>query len=164
MKNFIYEGYLKLGSNGEEEDILFLQDRDEPVAEELEYKLSNKFCTVRYYICNTKVTLEEAQEYFIRQLYGEIDVLYGMSYSEITGYLWTDEKLNVGGHDLLNELKSYVGKYLILIVDIDEVKEKEKEIKSLWNRARQTLNNFDGISKSLGLSRVELIDELEKIK
>jgi hypothetical protein len=36
--------------------------------------------------------------------------------SEYTGYLWTDEDLMVGGHDLLAELKSHLGKFCHLYV------------------------------------------------
>src|SRR5437868_3327415 len=35
-------------------------------------------------------------------------------YSEITGYLWTDENLMVGGHDLLDELRSHKGSFVHL--------------------------------------------------
>lgn len=160
--SIIYEGFLKLDSNGEEDDILFLEGHDEPVAEELEYKIGNKFATVRYYISDKEVSLEQAQEHFIRQLYGEIDASYSMRYSEYTGYLWTDEDLNVGGHDLLTELKSYIGKYLILIVEIDQQKENEKEIKRKWGLAKSALRNLDDMAKVLGLSREDLIKQLEK--
>jgi hypothetical protein len=32
--------------------------------------------------------------------------------------LWTDEDLNVGGHDLLEEIRSYLGKFIYLEVDV----------------------------------------------
>ena len=43
-----------------------------------------------------------------------LDMQYIHRYSEETGYLWTDEKLEIGGHDILKELYSYIGKYLYL--------------------------------------------------
>lgn len=157
----IYEGFLKLGSNGEEDEILFLEGHSDPIAEELSDRISNKFITVRYYICNKETTLEQAEEYFVRQLYGEFIANYDMCYSEITGYLWTNEDLQVGGHDLLEELKSYVEKYLIMIIEIDEEKEKEKEIKRKWDNARMSLRNVDYWAKELGLTRDELIKQLD---
>ncbi|MNJ80064.1 hypothetical protein D3C77_783070 [compost metagenome] len=49
---------------------------------------------------------------------GFCDVGYGARYSELTGYLWTDEYLKVGGHDIIEELRSYVGKWLILEIEV----------------------------------------------
>ena len=158
----IFNGYLKLGSNGEEDDILFFKGHDYPLAEELCDKIANKFVSIRYYVSNVEITLEQAEEYFIRQLYGEVDAEYEMIYSETTGYLWTNEELKVGGHDLLEEFKSFIGKYLILIAEIDEEKEKEKENKRMWDNAKSTLRNLDYWAKNLQLSRKELIKELDK--
>ena len=44
-------------------------------------------------------------------------------YSDYTGYLWTDENLKIGGHDLLDELKEDCGKWLFLTI---EYKDEEK--------------------------------------
>ena len=120
-EEFIYKGFLKLGSNGEDDEILFLDNSCTPFVEDIFYDIANKFATVRYFISDKKVLLEEAQKLFIEKLYGKISVEYEIHYSETTGYLWTTEELEVGGHDLLEELKSYIGKYLILIVDINEI-------------------------------------------
>lgn len=110
----VHAGFLRIGGNGEGNDILFFES--EPIAEELEY-LHGKIATVKYYISEKEVTLEHAEELFIKSLFGQIEADYCMRYSEITGYLWTDEELNIGGHDLLKELKTFDGKYLILLVD-----------------------------------------------
>lgn len=119
----IYSGFLKLGSNGEEEDVLFLSSK--PLAEALN-DLHHKIATIRYYISDKEVTLEQAQQLFVDSLFGKVDAIYNMHYSDITGYLWTDEELNVGGHNLLNELMTYLGKYLILVADINEIEEEKK--------------------------------------
>lgn len=119
MGELIYSGFLKLGSNGEEDDILFLSSLYDPLAEEFEDSIANRNVKARYYISDKEVTLEEAEQYFVRRLFGEIRVKYSVAYSEITGYLWTNEDIIIGGHDLLEELKSHVGKYLILIIDIE---------------------------------------------
>lgn len=110
----IHSGFLKIGSNGEEDDILFLDS--EPISKELEY-LCRKFVTVRYYISDKEVSIEQAEELLINSLFGIVNSDYGMRYSELTGYLWTDELLMVGGHNLLQELKTFDGKYLILVVE-----------------------------------------------
>ena len=119
-----YTGLLSLHSWGEADDILFLSELTDPVAEELEW-MNGKNVTVRYWITDSKVTRDEAAEDFIRNLIGVAETRLGSRYSEMTGYLWTDEDLKVGGHDLLDELKSNVGKWLILEVE-DNTEEMDK--------------------------------------
>lgn len=116
----IHKGFLKEGYNGEE-DVLMLND--EPVAEVLEY-ISGRFVTIAYYISNVEIDPDEAALLFVQSYYGELNARYEMRYSEVTGYLWTDEDLNVGGHDLLEELRTHIGKYLILKVETHEGAEK----------------------------------------
>lgn len=41
-------------------------------------------------------------------------VRYEHAYSEITGYLWTNEDLIVGGHDLIAELRTYQGQFAVI--------------------------------------------------
>jgi hypothetical protein len=98
----------------------------EPIAEVLDY-ISGEVVTVRYYISDKEATEEELQEDFlINTLYGNLETEYGARYSEYTGYLWTDDELNVGGHDLKEELESYAGKYIFMIIEIDEKVYQEK--------------------------------------
>lgn len=108
-----YQGLLSLHSFGEADDILFLSSVTDPLAQELGW-MRRKQATVRYWITDKPATKEQAQDDFIGTLSGVADGRFGARYSEITGYLWTDEELNVGGHDLIRELKSHVGKWLIL--------------------------------------------------
>lgn len=117
-----FTGWITVEDCGDSDDILFvsdhMDDEVEPFAEMLEF-MHRKNVTVRYWIANEKCSVLQASEDFIATLMGRAEVKYGARYSEITGYLWTDEDLNVGGHDLIAELKSNVGKYLILQVDIN---------------------------------------------
>ena len=121
MEEKTYAGLLSLEQYGEADDILFLSTIDVPFAEELQC-LVDKRITLHYWISAEQMTKQQAQEEFLRALYG---MLYGacdgkfvVHYSEITGYLWTDEELMVGGHDIIQELKSHIGKWLILEVRI----------------------------------------------
>lgn len=115
-------GWITIDDRGDSEDILFVSDNMdddvEPFAEMLEF-MHWKNVTVRYWIANEKCSIEQASEDFIETLMGRAEVKYGAQYSEITGYLWTDEDLKVGGHDLIEELKGNVGKYLIFQVDVN---------------------------------------------
>jgi hypothetical protein len=112
-----YSGLLSLHSYGEADGILFLSSIGGPLAEELEW-MHRKNVTVRYWVTDKQSTKEEAKEAFIHTLCGKADVNFGAKYSEITGYLWTDEELNVGGHSLINRLKSEVGKWVHLEIEV----------------------------------------------
>ena len=116
MNSRTYTGLLSLHIYGEADDILFLSTLLDPLAEELEW-MKGKNVTVRYWITDKQVSKEDAVEGFVGQLMGIADCEFGARYTEVTGYLGTDEELNVGGHDLISELKSAVGKWLILEID-----------------------------------------------
>lgn len=123
-KNITLEGKLTLGSNGEEQ-VLKL---DREILAELVQDVVEKYgklVSVRYWTSDEKMSKEKAQHEFLKTVMGFADVEYNMAYSECTGYLWTDESLKIGGHDLLDELYSKVGKYLILEIDFHDLKTYE---------------------------------------
>lgn len=111
-----YNGLLCLHDMEDASDVLFLSSLHSPLADELSW-MSGKKVTVRYWITDIETTKEEAEFTFIQAYIGEADCKFSSHYSDMTGYLWTDEELNVGGHDLMRELKSYIGKWLILEVE-----------------------------------------------
>lgn len=113
----VHSGELLILNNAEDDEVLFLNG--EPLAQLLEY-LHGKEATISYYISDKEIDCSNAQEKFTASLFGEIDADYGIFYSDITGYLWTDEELKVGGHDLLAELKGYDGKYINLVTKVRE--------------------------------------------
>ena len=113
-----YEGFLVMKDYGESDDVLFLSSFDDPLAEDLSW-MCNKRVTVRYWVSEKEAPREKIKEDFVKQLCGMADVVFCAHYSEFTGYLWTDEDLNIGGHDLLDELKSHVGKWLLLEVEAE---------------------------------------------
>jgi hypothetical protein len=115
-----YSGALEMHSYGEADDILFLSSLGCPLAEVLQEDIAYKTVTARYWITDKPVSKQLAQEGFIQQLMGETNCDFGSCYSEITGYLWTDEEIRIGGHDLIAELRSHVGKFLILEIKIHD--------------------------------------------
>lgn len=117
MSTTTYQGLLSFHTHGEADDILFLSSLKKPIAEELEW-MHGKQVTVRYWLTDQQCTREEAQESAVLTAMGAADVDFGAHYSDYTGYLWTDEELKVGGHDLMAELRSHVGKWLILDVTV----------------------------------------------
>lgn len=121
MKQLKFEGWIKVEDFVDAYDILvFYHDQlnCEPLARILEDKIVNENVTVRYFISDHEAALEQIQTEYLTQLMGCAEVEYWSHYSEYTGYLWTDEEITIGGHDLLRELKSYDGKYLILLIDV----------------------------------------------
>jgi hypothetical protein len=117
MNQKIYKGLIKLAEQSEEYEALFIGDEDEPLAEGWGDLLHGKQVTVRYWISDNEQTKEQLKENQLLAISGAVYADYGACYSELTGYLWTDETLKVGGHDLIYELQSNVGKYLYMEVD-----------------------------------------------
>ena len=119
MKTRTYSGWVRLFDDGEGQDIVTLSCLDKvALADDLAW--INGLCvSVRYWIADKEDTFETITEMSQRILMGDATAEYCARYSEITGYLWTDENLIIGGHDLIEELRSSVGKYLILIIEYD---------------------------------------------
>lgn len=88
------------------------------LSEKLERKIAGKTVTARYWITDEPITKEQAQDEIVRTVMGFSDCSYIRHYSEITGYLYTTDMIEIGGHDLLAELKHYVGDYLILEITV----------------------------------------------
>lgn len=118
MEQLIYKGFIEEKGKEENDDALFIGDMEYPLAEEFESKLQGKKVSARYWISDTEKTKEQIQEGALKTIMGIVDADYGDRYSEITGYLWTDEELNIGGHDLLAELSSYKGNFVFLEIDV----------------------------------------------
>ena len=119
MKDKQYSGYITIGC-GEDDETVNVDG--EPIAEDIEedIKKYGNLLSVSYHICNKECTLEEAHNDFIGMITGIGEAEYCVRYSEMTGYLWTDQELKVGGHDLIKELTTYTGKYLILCITYDK--------------------------------------------
>ena len=110
----VIEGMIYIGDFGDNSETLMLWTRREvePLARaiDVEYNSHFPFWSVRYFVSDQERHGDEWTAALIGRLYGESDVDYYDHYSDLTGYLWTDEDFNVGGHDLLDELRSLVGK------------------------------------------------------
>lgn len=79
---------------------------------------NGKTLSVRYWVSDTPLTIDEAIEAAAMTTLGYAETKHHVHYSDITGYLWTDEEFKVGGHDMMDEIESYIGKYLILEVTV----------------------------------------------
>jgi hypothetical protein len=115
-----YRGFLALHDHGEGMDILFLDhangDYGDPLAGVIEDDIDRygRYLSVRYWTANEARGDDDMIEGVLRELDGEGEAKFRHRYSEITGYMWTDEDINVGGHDLQAELQSQAGRYCLL--------------------------------------------------
>lgn len=119
----IYKGRIEKRTYGDNWSALFISDNpDEPLAERVEADLEayGRYATVRYYISATEKSLDELEENLIRKISGDLEAEYSDAYSDYTGYLWTDQDLKVGGHDLLNELSGSQGLYAYIEIEFSE--------------------------------------------
>lgn len=127
MTKEIYRGWLHLGINAGDENILqLIEDKEQCgrssqdiLAESIQDDMRTYGCylSVSYFVADKELSSDELQEHFLNSLYGDSSAWYHVAWSEITGYLWTNEEIMVGGHDLLEELKGNVGKFLHLEIE-----------------------------------------------
>lgn len=80
---------------------------------------------VQIHVSDKEITLEEANNNFILMSLGQLDIYetwYGYSEWSIMGYDLQSFRLvgNDGEHDLNDIFLNYVGKYLILVVEIKD--------------------------------------------
>lgn len=120
MKSLVYKGIIQVRDYGDATDILFLDTIDDPLTEALQEHIDKKKVTVRYFIADKHETRAQLIEGLIQNLYGDATADYHSHYSEYTGYLYTDEDLIIGGHDILSEIKHSKGRFLYLEIDIHE--------------------------------------------
>lgn len=120
MKQFIFSGLIQEKYYMNNEEALFVGDSEYPIVEEFEENFDERQVSIRYYISDTRKTKQELLEGLILNICGAVEAEYYDKYSECTGYLWTEENMVVGGHNLEQEIRSYVGKYLYLEVDLHE--------------------------------------------
>lgn len=83
------------------------------ISEELA-ELSGHFVSIRYYISDAAISEDELIKDNILTLIGSLHAEHSTSYSEYTGYLWTDDIVDIGDHSLLTTLSNHLGKYLWL--------------------------------------------------
>jgi len=120
MKQVQVSGWLTLRDFSEATDVLFLDDDEWPLLDNLEGEINGKTVSARYWITDKKVSRKEASSEFLKSVMGYAECEFTSHYSDVTGYLWTDEELRIGCHDLLAELESHAGKFLVLEIDIHD--------------------------------------------
>lgn len=80
----------------------------------------NNYASIQMLTGDTPIDMDNLDETRIVSMMGEIESKYYHCYSELTGYLWTTEEYKCGGHDLLQILRSHVGEYVHIEIDLYE--------------------------------------------
>lgn len=130
IRKITIKGYVLVHeTNGEDDDdysagenVVFFSDvPDVPLLRRFEEaKLNNAQVSVRYWSATNEASLDKIQLEFARTLRGFADIDFGARYSEATGFLWFDNAMKVGGHDLERELSSQAGRYVVLEIDVEK--------------------------------------------
>jgi hypothetical protein len=118
----VYSGLISEHSVENFDDpVLFLSDLRQPLAKALEW-IDSRRIKARYWISKEEKSIEEAEESAAKALLGYGKAELSSYYYETSSFWSTTQEIDVGGHDLLRELQSFAGKWVIL-----EVEEMPKE-------------------------------------
>jgi len=132
-KVYAYEGWLHLRDyppNEGCEECIFLDENKQPSQHDLSYEEplfekigytaypSGRTVFARWWSADQKATKEELNEAVVAEALGAAYLDFGARYSEVTGYLWTDNEFKIGGHDMNVELGSLQGKWVHLEIEV----------------------------------------------
>lgn len=84
---------------------------------------------VNYGVADKPCTESKLKEEFLRRVFGDPNVGYEKSdyrYSSWTSGTNYDTNFKVGGHDIMKELRSYQGKFLLLNIEFEKKKKARK--------------------------------------
>ena len=85
----------------------------------------NKYASIQMLTGDTPIDINHIDETKIISMMGEVESEYYHCYSDYTGYLWTDEEFKCGGHDIPKILRSHMGEYIHMEIELyEEVKTK----------------------------------------
>ena len=112
----LYTGLLNALAGAERVFSILDEEVINHVAEIFEEKFNGKEVYIKYYITDEETTIEDIEEKYIEKLFGLVQASIYPVYSDITGYLWTNEEIKVNGHNLFKELDFYVGKFINILI------------------------------------------------
>jgi len=123
-KEFVEDWYIFIGNSDipfTREMVLFLQDVDEEYWWEADYATEVLVKRLAYAIGDKPIeSLEKAQQEYLLESEGLLEAEHAPYASEVTGYLWTDEELKIGGHNLFEEIRQNEGMYIYLEIEVEE--------------------------------------------
>lgn len=112
----VVSGKIRRAENGENYDCLYIGRSPITVMVNntfTKYKQQVYCCWI---ISNSFLTPEAALTAAINTANAELDSRYLDRYSDITGYLWTDQNFKVGGHDMEALLRQHIKQYAFLVI------------------------------------------------
>lgn len=91
-----------------------------PFTKEMEEKCDwgNCYASIQMFTGDTPINLNQIDETKIVSMEGDVESEYYHQYSDLTGYLWTDEGFKAGGHDIPQILKSHNGEYIHMEIEL----------------------------------------------
>lgn len=99
-----------------------------PFTKEMADKCSwmERYASIQMLTGNTPIDIDHIDETKIVSMMGEVDSEYYHRYSDYTGYLWTEEGFKCGGHDIPKILRSHMGEYIHMEIDLYEKKRESR--------------------------------------
>jgi len=79
---------------------------------------SGNYANIQMLFGDTPIDMDNLDETKIVSMMGDVTSYYYHSYSELTGYLWTEECFKCGGHDIRQILSTHVGEYVHLEIEL----------------------------------------------
>jgi hypothetical protein len=80
----------------------------------------SKYANIQMLTGDSPIDINHIDETKIVSMMGEVESEYYHCYSDYTGYLWTDEGFKCGGHDIPKILRSHIGKYIHMEIELYE--------------------------------------------
>ena len=145
MTQIIFRGWITTEAWGDNWDALYLRDPEQPdhknnipLAQRVIVALGGtswdnsikRTVRVGYLTSDQSFPATEFDEKLATIQMGLMEAAYRETWSEVTGYLWTDEHLGFngngeygtweGGHDIIAELRSHTGRWCHLVIDVED--------------------------------------------
>lgn len=91
-----------------------------PFTKEMEDKCDWGKCyaSIQMLTGDAPIDLDHIEEVKIVSMEGDVESKYYHRYSNLTGYLWTEEGFKAGGHDILQILESHNGEYIHMEIEL----------------------------------------------
>ena len=105
------EDIVVLGLKQEDGKIIVLAEELNNLLASLEYNCKRSegiSASITYHVTNVALNEDELILSMMKTMEGEPKSKYGHAFSDLTGYLWTDEKFIINNHNVIDEIYSQV--------------------------------------------------------
>lgn len=116
--SFKLSGHLSLRPFGCDTEADYVYLDDEPLVKLLE-QWSGSSVTLYYTMTETQMSFEEAAPIDIGHCFGKADIRLKEYFGDYTGYLYTDQDLMIGTHNLLLDLQRSVSNAITLYLNLE---------------------------------------------